>query len=575
MPFRACFLLLLLCCPLFTSCAGDRPAPAGPFPEPPLSAEDEPVDPGCSYFYFLWGSHAEINQYYPEALEAYEKALICDPQAANIREKIPVLLLKMEDFVRAAEWLNHAVKEEPDNLSYPLLLANIALHHENYEEAIHHYDQAVRIDPENQEVQLRRGLLYDHIEKYQEAEQIFSALLKANGQYYPAHLALARLYKQTDRPENAALSYERALALNWSKELAYELGYFYVGQELHEDALRIYTTITDNDHFDERAALNRIQTLLDLNENTQALKELRILRTFSSSPAMIDMIISKVLLRENHVAAARELLEKIARRENSSEARYMLALLAFQEDDSPTALAHLRQIPPDREEFEEAVYLQVRIHEKEGQLDQAIALLKTHLAAQAGERPLFFTLLASVLQRQGDNSAAIAALAEAVARYPNDPRLLFDYGMLLERTGRSAQAMKTMEQVLYLQPDHAEALNFIGYTWADNNTNLEQALEYIARADRLRPNNGYIIDSLGWVYYRLGDFEQAARKLQRAVSLVPGDPHIHDHLGDVYHSMNRQEEALQSYQKALELFAEEEKRSTVQKKINELNRPKP
>jgi len=132
-----------------------------------------------------------------------------------------------------------------------------------------------------------------------------------------------------------------------------------------------------------------------------------------------------------------------------------------------------------------------------------------------------------------------------------------------------------MEQVLYLQPDHAEALNFIGYTWADNNTNLEQALEYIARADRLRPNNGYIIDSLGWVYYRLGDFEQAARKLQRAVSLVPGDPHIHDHLGDVYHSMNRQEEALQSYQKALELFAEEEKRSTVQKKINELNRPKP
>ena len=572
MPFRTWILLLLLCCALFTSCADDRPSPHGPFPAPPLFAEDDPVDPGCSYFYFLWGSHAEINHHYPEALEAYEKALICDPQAAYIQEKIPVLLLKMEDFVRATEWLRHAVKEEPDNLSYRLLLANLALHHENYEEAIHHYDEAVRIDPENQEVQLRRGLLYNHIEKYQEAEQIFSELLKANGQYYPAHLALARLYKQTDRPQNATFSYERALALNWSKELAYELGYFYVGQALHEDALRIYTTITDNDHFDERAALNRIQTLLDLEENATALKELRILRTFSSSPAMIDMIISKVLLREDEVAAARDLLEKIARRDSSSEARYMLALLAFQEDDSPTALAYLSQILPDSEEFEEAVYLQVRIHDKDGQLDQAIALLRKHLAAQAGERPLFFTLLASLLQRQGDNSAAIAALAEAVTRYPNDPRLLFDYGMVLEKTGRSDQAMKTMVQVLHLHPDHAEALNFIGYTWADNNTNLEQALEYIERADRLRPNNGFIIDSLGWVYYRLGDFEQAARELQRAVSLVPGDPHIHDHLGDVYRSMNRREEALQSYQKALELFAEEDKRGTVQKKIDELNR---
>ncbi len=563
---KSCCRLLLLCWLLALTACG-IPLPAGG----PV-AEEDPADPGCSYFYFLWGSHAEANRFFPEALEAYQKALICDPQSAYIKEKIPLLLLKMEEYGKAIDWLNEALSEEPNNLTYHLLQANLYIRQNKYPEAIRHYGKAEQIDPDNPEVLLRLGLLYGYNGQFRESERLFRRILRQQDGFYAAHLALARLLRQTERTSEAAASYEQALRLNWSKELAYELAQLYRSEGFLAEALRVYTTITDNDHLDERAALSRIQTLLDLGDNSQALRELRNLRGFTRTPDQIDIITSKVLLRLERPAPARELLKEVTRRGASSEARYMLALLAFQEGDQPTALDWLQQIAADSAEFEEALYLQVRILEEMKQHDRAIALLEGHLRQTEGRRPILYSLLAALRQRQGKGAAAIALLAEAVAGNPDNPRLLFDYGMALERQGLSTSAVAMMERVLQSQPDHPEALNFIGYTWADEGVNLQQAREYIERANRLRPDNGFIIDSLGWVYYRLGRLADAARELERAQTLVPDDPNIHDHLGDVYRSLGRHQEALAAYRQALLLFSEAEKKAAMQEKIDALPR---
>lgn len=129
-----------------------------------------------------------------------------------------------------------------------------------------------------------------------------------------------------------------------------------------------------------------------------------------------------------------------------------------------------------------------------------------------------------------------------------------------------------MEKVLELQPEHAEALNFIGYTWADNNIHLDRALEYIKRAVQLKPENGYITDSLGWVYFRLGELEKAETELEHAIELEPGDAHIYDHLGDVYYSLKKRTKALQAYKKAYEMFKDEKNRTKVKIKIETLRK---
>jgi tetratricopeptide (TPR) repeat protein len=555
-----CCLSLSSCTTYFTSTPNN--------PGQPL--EKDQADLSCAYFYFLWGTHAEFNEKYAEALEAYEKALICDQEAEYVKEKIPVLLLKMGEFSIATNWLAQAIVDHPDNTTYRLLLANLYIQQNEVDKAISLYTEILVKEPENEGVHLRLALLYSHSGRYETAEQIFRELLEKDVDSYFTHLSYARLLKQMERYQDAGLEYEKALTLNWSKDLAYEIGYLYSTHEMFIDSLRIYTTITDNDQFDERAALSRIQALVDLDRPDEALKELYTTRTYSKNPANIDLMISKLLLRKNEIDQAKHILTRLAGETGGSEARYLLALLAFQEEDYNTSQAHLMLIEPESDELEDAVYLQTRIHQKLGTIGEAIKLLEKYTATEVGRRPLFYALLSSLYQAKGEHLTAMRLMETGVNTYPDNLQLLFEYALLLEKNDLTEQAIIAMQRVLELQPDHAEALNYIGYTWADQNTHLEKALDYILRADILKPDNGFIIDSLGWVYYRLGDLQQAERELERALLLIPDDPHIYDHLGDVYRSLNRFKEAREIYQKAYEMFIDEKNKTEIKQKIDAL-----
>ncbi len=554
---------LFICCIFLTSCAGSRTVTV---------TQDEDTDLACSYFYFLWGTHAEFQLQYPEALEAYEKALICDQHAEYIKEKLPLLLLKMGKDERAVTLLEAGIETNPGNDNYRFFLANIYVQQNKTDKAIALYNELLKRSPENEGVQLRLGLLYTHQKQFEIAEKVFRKLLSKNNSSYFSRLYLARLLSRTKKDQKAEEEYQKALALNWSKELAYEIGQFYTSRKKFNDALRIYTTITQNDPLDEKAALSRVQALLDLSQNEKALKELESIKPISSNPDKIDIIISKILLRENDINRAKSILQKLSKKQHGSEPDYLLALLAFQENDFNKAHKYLKTITSDEEQFEDAVYLQSRIFRKEGQIDAAINVLKKHIAEDPSRSPLFYALLSVLYQDKGENGKAITLMDSAVALYPDNPQLFFEYGLLLERSGKTKQAMTTMQKVLKLQSNHPEALNFIGYTWADNNIHLDQALQYIQQAIALKPDNGYIMDSLGWVYYRLGKLDKAAVHLERSIELQPGDPHIYDHLGDVYRAQKNYSKALDIYSKAYQMFKSRKKKSAVKKKINALRK---
>jgi Flp pilus assembly protein TadD len=112
-------------------------------------------------------------------------------------------------------------------------------------------------------------------------------------------------------------------------------------------------------------------------------------------------------------------------------------------------------------------------------------------------------------------------------------------------------------------------LNYLGYTWIDKGINLERALTMIKRAVELRPNDGYIVDSLGWAYYRLGDFANATQLLEHAIELLPEDPTINDHLGDAYWQRGRLVEARYQWRRALQFKPEADQVKTIETKIDQ------
>lgn len=140
-------------------------------------------------------------------------------------------------------------------------------------------------------------------------------------------------------------------------------------------------------------------------------------------------------------------------------------------------------------------------------------------------------------------------------------------GICEERSKQWSKAEADMKKALELQPEQPHVLNYLGYSWIDQGINLDDAMKMIRRAVDQRPDDGYIVDSLGWAYYRIGNYEEAVKNLERAIDLKPEDPTINDHLGDAYWRVGRTLEAKFQWVHARDLKPEAEELPKIEAKI--------
>jgi len=205
-----------------------------------------------------------------------------------------------------------------------------------------------------------------------------------------------------------------------------------------------------------------------------------------------------------------------------------------------------------------------------GHSDEAVAQLE----AMAAERPRRADAWLTI----GDIRRANEHWAEAVVAYDHaveltgEPearhwRLYYVRGIALERSQQWSKAEADFLEALELEPDQPYVLNYLGYSWVDKGVNLDRALAMIESAVDQRPNDGFIVDSLGWAYYRLGDFPEAVRQLERAVELEPDDATINDHLGDALWRVGRQAEATFQWRRALTLAPDDELAAAIRTKL--------
>ena len=152
---------------------------------------------------------------------------------------------------------------------------------------------------------------------------------------------------------------------------------------------------------------------------------------------------------------------------------------------------------------------------------------------------------------------------------PERPHWLIYYfrGICNERAKKWAVAEEDLKQALKLYPDQPHVLNYLGYSWIDQGLNLDEGMRMIRRAVEQRPDDGYIVDSLGWAYYRIGNYEEAVKHLERAVELKPDDPTINDHLGDGYWKVGREVEAKFQWSHAKDLKPEPDELVKIEQKL--------
>jgi tetratricopeptide (TPR) repeat protein len=232
------------------------------------------------------------------------------------------------------------------------------------------------------------------------------------------------------------------------------------------------------------------------------------------------------------------------------------------------AMEHLINVAPESRFYKNAVIHVAFLYQKMDEIDKAVDYLRIAIG-KTPEDPDFYHYLGVLYEEAENYPEAEAVLKEGLKIDRNNPKLHFRLGVVYDKLDRKEDCIEQMKIVIELEPENANALNYLGYTWADMNRNLEEAEELIRRAIELKPDDGYITDSLGWVFYRQGRYEEAVEALEKAIDLVSDDPIILEHMGDAYLKVNQKNKALEFYEKSLEVKEEKDK-ADLEKKILEL-----
>lgn len=300
----------------------------------------------------------------------------------------------------------------------------------------------------------------------------------------------------------------------------------------------------------------------------------------------VRMVHARLLVSEKRYEEARHqfrLLLETGDPARNGDALFAIAVLSLQLNDSRDAEVQLRrlveighaeadkahyylgQIAEEDKRWDEALqwfarvglgeyYLSARLHganviARQGHLDAARHHLTETVASNPTERAKLVIGEAQLLRDAKRFTEAHAVLEAALAHQPDQPDLLYEASLIAEKLNRIGEAEARLRRLIELQPDNAQALNALGYTFAERNIRLDEARTLIERAHDLMPNDPFILDSKGWVLFRQGRTQAALDTLTAAFDLRP-DPEIAAHLGEVLWVMGRRDEARATWERA-------------------------
>lgn len=533
-----------------------------PTPRPVLRARaGGGIDPGAEdaraqYFYVI-AQLALARGDLATATGAMAQAVATDPDSVSLRVGLAQLLVRRGDVADARTHAEAALARDPDNLDALTIAANVQAASGQTDQAIEAYRRILARDPEREEPALYLGTLLAEKGDLAEAERVLGTLVTVDPESVLGHFYLGRVRAERKNFTGALEALLQTLALNPNLDAArLDLAQIYEALKEPRKAEQEYREILEANPGHERARLRLSQLLIRENQLDDALTELRFLGT--SFDVRLKMGLIHFEQRRLDDAAAEFALALATRPAEGQpapdygRAHYYLGVVEAERKAEATAETHFRRVPPSSDAFADSrIYLGYLL-ERRGEAEKAEAAAREGLAVKPDHVELR-TLLATIYEEQKRYADAARVLEEALSKGGEDERILYALGVVYEKAGDRERGLATMQRIIAKNPRHANALNFVGYTWAEQGIRLDEAEALIVRALAEKPDDGFITDSLGWVYYQKGDYTKAVELLERAVRLAPEDAVITEHLGDAYAKARMYDKAAAAYERALSL----------------------
>ena len=451
----------------------------------------------------------------------------------------------------AVPYLEHGLSVAPDDMSLNLLYAEALMEQGTPERGVELMRAYLTKHPGSLDARLELALLLVKVKSYTEAESLLNSVSAKERtplvDYYHAR-ALIGMNKQAE-----AIPYLQKAIKEMPDfvEAMAELAFIHEQRAEFKSARTLYEKLLKFNFSPQDVLLRLINLSLRMNQPEKALKYMR------QGPDTIPfkLTVAGLFIDSRHYLQAESLLKQIAAKDDAPVDVYLLLtdLTYEQRRDLPLALSWLDKIPPQSKAAPKGALLRIQLLGEAGKEQEALVATR-QAQKQFPELPQFWDLEVRLLARQKNVPQALEAARKAVKKWPDNADMAFLLGSLLDESGDKKEAFKVMEHILTLHPDNYQALNYVGYTLAEENRDLERALTLLVRADELSPDQSYIVDSLAWALYKLDKNEDALVQIRRAIKLDENaDASIWEHYGDIASKAGLKDEARNAYQKALGL----------------------
>ncbi|HTP64119.1 MAG TPA: tetratricopeptide repeat protein [Geobacteraceae bacterium] len=560
------FLLLLLSA-LIPACAADR---VNEYPIQLTLATQPEIDLAESRAMYMYSlSRLRLIEGDNDgALTFIEAALEEDPDSAFLNTAEATVYLKMNRVMDALNSCETAIKLDPQFVGARVLAGNILSAMKQDQEAIEQYKKVLELDPSNEEVYLHLAVSQVRTFEYVEAVDTLKKLLKvipdsALGYYY-----LGKTYDQMKLNVEAAKYYSKAIELKPDFEQAYiDLGISQESQGDYDNAIITYRRLLNENPLNVNVIEHLIQLYIHQQRFEEALGLLKGIAHSGIGGVETHKKIGLIYLEmEKYKEALKEFGDILKNDPEAHQVRFYLASTYEEMKDYDHAIAEFGKIPSTDVTYYDALGHMAFDYKDKGEPGKGIDLLKAAIAAQPDRIDPYLHLagLYEAMERYGDG---LKVLLDIEKRFPADAALQFRIGILYDKMGNKDASIEHMKKTLALAPDDAQALNYLGYTYAEMGTNLEEAEKYLTKAVSLKPDEGFIIDSLGWVYFKLKRYDDAVKQLEKAVSLLSDDTTVMGHLADAYAAKHEWNKALKIYRQILK---QEPERKDIAEKIKKI-----
>jgi len=523
------------------------------------------------YSYYFRASLYISQGDYKKAKEYLEKVYNNDPGSLYLNKKMSVLMEKLGDFKGALKYARECIKIDPKDMSSHMLLAELAAMNGDKETEKEEYRTILKIDPKQQRVRFLLATALIKTNRLDEAMEHLDQLISEEPRLSFAHYYKGRIYIEWGNYQAAEKEYLTTLSLDDTFEPAlFDLASLYQYQKKPEEAITLYKKLVSL-YPTNRTAQERLMGLYSSLGQKDSINELIGNIQNQSKPGDPGrQTLGLYYLQNGRYADAISEFDLIVTAwPDDYKSRYFLAL-AYEESGLPDkAIEHLRLIKKDSEYFINSQIHIVYLLNDMGKHEEAIDVLKKAIPVKKEEASLYM-ILSSLYEEKNDYKKSVGILQDGLKYNSKDIEMLFRLGVAFDKSGDRESCIGEMKKVLEIDPDNADSLNYIGYSYAEAGINLDEALDMIQRALKIKPDSGPIIDSLGWIYYRKGLYDEALTSLEKAFSLDSSDPTIAEHLGDVYLKKNYYQQSLEMYQKALSLKHQESEK--ILKKIKEVQK---